>query len=211
MRKTTLKLIAFAAACGAVFANPAQAAEVYFIRGAFDVFSQGMNQMVSQLRARGVNARGLSNGQWGGIANDIIKRAKTGQVSYPIVVAGHSVGGQEAPRFSDKLWQAGIPVALVIGVDPGFAPPPPFHVGSPSVVDFWIPHSARGNPYKAAPGFQGTIRNVSIRDLGSTVDHVGIDKDPIVQSHIVAEVMAVVARKPAAEPANGAEATVVKQ
>ncbi len=97
------------------------------------------------------------------------------------MVAGHSVGGQEAPRFSDKLWQAGIPVALVIGVDPGFAPPPPFHVGSPSVVDFWIPHSARGNPYKAAPGFQGTIRNVSIRDLGSTVDHVGIDKDPIVQ------------------------------
>jgi len=182
-------------------AGSAKAEEVYFIRGAFNVFSQGMNQMVSQLRARGVNAKGLSNGQWSGIANDIIKRHKQGRVSFPIVVAGHSVGGQEAPRFSDKLWQAGIPVALVIGVDPGFAPPPKFSAGAPRVVNFWIPGSARGNPYKAAGAFQGSIRNVSIRDFGSTVDHVGIDKDPVVQRQIVAEVMATVARKPAAEEA----------
>jgi hypothetical protein len=203
--KSRLIPSAFAAALGlAVVAGSgaARAEEVYFIRGAFDVFSQGMNQMVSQLKARGVNARGLSNGQWGGVANDIIKRAKQGRVSYPIVVAGHSVGGQEAPRFSDKLWQAGIPVALAIGVDPGFAPPPKFNVGQTRVVNFWIPGSARGNPYKSGGAFQGSIRNVSIRDLGSTVDHVGIDKDPIVQRQIVAEVMATLAtKKPVAEEA----------
>lgn len=202
MRTLCLKSFVAAAALAAASALPAAAAEVYFIRGAFDVFSNGMNQMVSQLKARGVQARGLSNGQWSGVANDIIKRNARGAVSFPIVIAGHSVGGQEAPRFNDMLVKAGVPVALVIGVDPGFAPPPPFTAGTTRVVDFYIPNSARGNPYRAAGSFQGTIENRSIRSIGSKVDHVGIDKDPIVQAAIVAEVMAAVnayAKPPAAE------------
>jgi hypothetical protein len=198
MRTTRNAMVA--AAMFAASTLPAAAAEVYFIRGAFDVFSNGMNQMVSQLKARGVSARGLSNGQWSSVANDIIKRNAQGQVSFPIVIAGHSVGGQEAPQFNDKLWRAGVPVALVIGVDPGFAPPPPFTAGTTRVVDFYIPNTMRGNPYRSSASFQGTIENRSIRSLGSTVDHVGIDKDPIVQQAIIAEVMAAVnaAAKPVA-------------
>ena len=112
--------ITFSTVCAPGLAN---AAEVYFIRGFANVFSAGMNQMTNKLRARGVNAKALSNGQWRGVAADIIRRSKSGKVSYPIVIAGHSVGGQEAPRFSDALSKAGVKVALVIGVDPGFAPP----------------------------------------------------------------------------------------
>src|SRR5690606_277069 len=103
-----------------------------------NVFSRGMDQMTATLRSRGVNAKGLSNGQWSGVANDIIRRYKAGTASLPIVIAGHSVGGQEAPKFADTLAKAGVPVALVIGVDPGFAPPAPFTAGSPRVVNFWI-------------------------------------------------------------------------
>ena len=166
----------------------ANAAEVYFIRGFMNVFSRGMDQMTAQLRGRGVNAKSLSNGQWGGVANDIIKRFHQGRASCPIVIAGHSVGGQEAPKFADKLARAGVPVALVIGVDPGFAPPPPFTAGSPKVVNFWIKGSARGNPYRSTGGFHGSIQNIDIRSF-SNADHVGIDKDPRVQSRIVGQVM----------------------
>lgn len=165
----------------------ANAEEIYMIRGALNVFSRGMDQMTDQLRARGCNARDLSNGQWRGVARDIIERSKRGAVSYPIIIAGHSVGGQEAPRFSDALHEAGVPVALVVGVDPGWLPPPPFTAGNPLVINYWVGGSARGNPYKSKGGFSGTITNIDIRAF-SNADHVQIDKDASVQSRILANI-----------------------
>lgn len=171
--------------------SAAQAEEVYFIRGAMNVFSAGMNQMASKLKARGVNARTMSNGQWSGVARDIISRKKSGRVSYPIVIAGHSVGGQEAPRFADALAKAGVPVKLVIGIDPGWAAPPPFTAGSPRVVNFWVGGTTRGNPYRSTGGFRGSIQNIDIRAF-SNADHVQIDKDPKVQSRIIGLVMSAI-------------------
>ncbi len=164
--------------------SQANAEEIFFIRGAMNIFSAGMNHMTDRMKSRGHNAKSLSNGQWSGVARDIIKRSKSGRVSYPIVIVGHSVGGQEAPQFSDMLYKAGVPVALVIGVDPGWAAPPPFTTGSPRVVNFWVGGTSRGNPYKSTAGFSGTIQNVDIRAF-SKADHVQIDKDPQVQSRIL--------------------------
>ncbi|MCF6322147.1 MAG: hypothetical protein L3J32_10320 [Rhizobiaceae bacterium] len=178
-------LFAFATAVGTMniptFAN---AQEVFFIRGAMNIFSAGMNQMSDKVRARGVNSKTLSNGKWSAIAKDIIKRNRSGNVSFPIVIIGHSVGGQEAPKFNDMLAKAGIPVALVIGVDPGWAAPPPFTAGSTRVVNFWIGGTTRGNPYRSTAGFTGTIQNVDIRSF-SNADHVQIDKAPEIQSRIL--------------------------
>ncbi len=171
--------------------SEARAEEVYLIRGAFNVFSAGVNQMTKRLKSRGVNARALSNGQWSGIARDIINRNKTGRVSFPIIVAGHSVGGQEAPQFSDMLAKAGIPVALVIGIDPGWSAPPPFTAGSPRVVNFWVGGTSRGNPYRSTGGFRGSIQNIDIRSF-SNADHVQIDKDSRVQARILSLIMSTI-------------------
>lgn len=182
-----------AAACGlgtASTATTAAAEEIYMIRGAMNIFSRGMDQMTNRLRSAGCNAKDLSNGQWRGIARDIISRKDRGQVSYPIIIAGHSVGGQEAPRFSDTLYEAGIPVALVVGVDPGWAPPPPFTAGNPRVINYWVAGTSRGNPYRSTGGFNGQITNVDIRPF-SSADHVGIDKDPAVQSRILGNIRSV--------------------
>ena len=197
MRKSS-RLTAFAAAFAVMAtafmpAAPAQAEEVYLIRGFMNVFSRGMDQMAAQLRARGVNARSYSNGEWSRLAQDIISRHRQGRVSHPIIIAGHSVGGQEAPQMANTLANAGVPVALVVGVDPGFAAPPPFTAGSPRVVNFWIRGSARGNPYRSSGSFRGRIQNIDIRSF-SDADHVGIDKDPRVQSRIVGLIMATAGR-----------------
>ncbi len=184
-------LLAAAVTIGSVnVPTQANAEEVYFIRGALNVFSRGMNQMTNRLKRMGVNAKSLSNGQWSGIASNIIRRHKSGKISYPIVIAGHSVGGQEAPRFSDTLAKAGIPVKLVIGVDPGWAAPPPFTRGSPRVVNYWVGGTSRGNPYRSTGSFSGSIQNIDIRRF-SKADHVEIDKDPVVQSRIINLVLSV--------------------
>lgn len=183
----TIKGLALAAitALGTMSApSSVNAEEVFFIRGAMNVFSAGMNQMTDRLRSQGVNAKSLSNGQWSGIAQDIIKRNRAGRASFPIIIVGHSVGGQEAPRFNDMLAKAGVPVALVIGVDPGWAAPPKFTAGSTRVVNFWVGGSSRGNPYKSTGSFTGTIQNIDIRAF-TNANHTQIDKDAKVQSKIL--------------------------
>lgn len=163
--------------------TPAKAAEVYMIRGFMNVFSDGMNQMTRQLQSNGIRARAISNGAWPDVANDIIRRAKQKQVSYPIIIAGHSLGGVEAPRFANALGAAGIPVELVIGLDPGFPQPPAFGKGAKRVINYKIPS---GKNYRKGAGFSGTISTIDVSKYGT--DHVGIDKNKSVQSLVIAQI-----------------------
>ncbi len=166
-----------------ILSAPAAAEEVYMIRGFLNVFSDGMNQMTRQLQSKGIRARAISNGAWQDVANDIIRRSKQKKVSYPIVIAGHSLGGVEAPRFANTLGAAGVPVALVIGLDPGFPQPPAFRKGTKRVVNYKIPS---GKNYRKGAGFKGTITTVDVSKYGT--DHVGIDKNKKVQSLVIGQI-----------------------
>ncbi|MDJ0614861.1 MAG: hypothetical protein QNJ29_14430 [Rhizobiaceae bacterium] len=163
--------------------SPAKAEEVYMIRGFLNVFSDGMNQMTRQLAAKGIRARAISNGAWQDVASDIIRRAKQKKVSYPIVIAGHSLGGVEAPRFANALGRAGVPVALVIGLDPGFPQPPAFGKGAKRVINYKIPS---GKNYRRGAGFSGSIKTIDVSKYGT--DHVGIDKNKNVQSLVISQI-----------------------
>ncbi len=177
-------LIVGAVTTASMSAPAAIAEEVYMIRGFMDVFSAGMNQMTYRLVKSGVNAKALSNGEWRGIANDIIRRSKNDKVSHPIIIAGHSLGGVEAADFANKLGQAGVKVSLVIGLDPGFKKPNRFGPGIKRVVNYKIPS---GQNYRAGSGFSGKIRTIDVSKYG--VDHVGIDKNAKVQSLVVSRII----------------------
>ncbi|MCF6321746.1 MAG: hypothetical protein L3J32_08275 [Rhizobiaceae bacterium] len=162
-------------------AVPAFSEEVYMIRGFMNVFSRGMDQMTRRLKASGVRARVIANGDWQGLAQNIISRARRGKVSYPIVIVGHSLGGVEAPKFANALAKGGVKVGLVIGLDPGFANPNPFGPNVAQVVNYKIPS---GNNYRRGRGFNGRLQNITING----VDHVGIDKNARVQRLVIARI-----------------------
>lgn len=186
LKKTIMGTVLGTAIIGsAITVTPAAAEEVYMIRGFLNVFSAGMNQMTTKLKRAGVRASSHSNGEWSKIADDIIRRNKRGKVSFPIVVAGHSLGGVELPQFANKLGQAGIPVKLVIGLDAGFANPQPFRRGAQTVIHYKI---ANGNTFRRGVGFKGKMYSEVIRG----VDHVGIDKSPTVQRKVIGKILAVV-------------------
>jgi len=195
MLKSTISAVFALAVATTGIAAPkmASAEEVYVLRGAFDVFSAGMNQMTRRMQSRGINAKAYSNGRWSGLADNIIQRHKRGAVSFPIVIMGHSVGGQEASAMANKLGKAGVPVKLVVGFDPGFARPQPFQYGSPRVVNFYIAGQPRGHPYRAVSGFSGSINNINIKSF-TNADHVAIDKDAKVQARALAVVYAAVGK-----------------
>ncbi len=183
--KLPVRHLLLAAAIGFAMpvADSAVAEEVYMVRGFANVFSRGMDQMTRQLRARGIRARSMGNGEWRGVADDIIRRSKQGRVSHPIIIAGHSLGGVEAPDFANALGSAGVPVALVIGLDPGFPVPSSFGPGIKHVVNYKIPS---GQDYRRGRGFNGKLETIDVSRYG--VDHVGIDKSPGVQRLVVARI-----------------------
>ena len=162
---------------------PARAEEVYMIRGYMDVFSAGMNQMTTRLKRFGIHATSHSNGDWRGLAKNIIRRSKLGKVSHPIVIVGHSLGGVEVPKFANALARGGVKVDLAIGLDPGFAAPNAFGPGVKQVINYKIPS---GQHYRAGKGFNGRIKTIDVSRYG--VDHVGIDKSPRVQNLVISRI-----------------------
>lgn len=189
MRPVTsvIRTTVFAAVLSAtsLMTSPAAAEEVYMIRGFLNIFSDGMNQMTRKLRSRGIRATAISNGDWRGIAQKIIRRSKQKKVSYPIVIVGHSLGGVEAPDFANTLGAAGVPVALVIGLDPGFRSPNRFGRGAKRVINYKIPS---GKNYRRGRGFKGRITTIDVSKFG--VDHVGIDKNRNVQRLVIQKIRA---------------------
>ena len=150
------------------------AAEVYLMRGGFDVFSIGMNEMAETLKKEGIDAKAQSFASWKFVADDIIKRSKTKSVSYPIVYLGHSFGADAGPDFANYLGKNGIQVDLVIGFDALSSKT--LGPGAKKVINYCT-HT--GGRYTAGQGFRGKITEVDVTKFG--VNHFNIEQADRVQ------------------------------
>lgn len=164
------------------------AAEVYLIRGGFDIFSVGMNEMAKELKAKGINASAHSSMAWKGIADDIIKRSKEKKVSYPIIFLGHSLGADAGPKFANYLGENGIAVDLVIGFDATGRRV--FTKGAKKVINY---RSSAMGPYVKGPGFRGTLTEVDVSKYG--VNHFTIEQNKEVQKLAMAAVASTLRRR----------------
>ena len=167
----------------------ARAEEVYFIRGGFDIFSVGMNDMANELKAKGIKASSHSIMAWKGIADDIIRRSKIKKgVSYPIIFLGHSLWADAAPEFANYLGENGVIVDLVIGLDATGRRV--FSKGAKKVINY---RSSAMGPYVKGPGFRGTITEVDVSKFGA--NHFTVEKVKGVQDLALAAVMSQLRRR----------------
>lgn len=184
------KIPFFAALC-LFLASPGavRAEEVYFIRGGFDIFSVGMNDMANELKAKGIKASAHSIMAWKGIADDIIKRSKVKKgVSYPIIFLGHSLGADAAPEFANYLGEHGIAVDLVIGFDATGRRV--FNKGAKKVINY---RSSAMGPYVKGPGFRGTLTEVDVSKYGA--NHFTIEQVEEVQKLAMTAVLSQLRRR----------------
>jgi len=184
------KIPFFAALCF-FLASPgaARAEEVYLIRGGFDIFSVGMNEMANELKAKGIKASAHSIMAWKGIADDIIRRSKIKKgVSYPIIFLGHSLGADAAPQFANYLGEHGIAVDLVIGFDATGRRV--FNKGAKKVINY---RSSAMGPYVKGPGFRGTLTEVDVSKFGA--NHFTIEQVREVQDLAIAAVLSQLRRR----------------
>lgn len=150
--------------------------EVYSMRGLLNVFSRGMDTMASKLRAKGYDAISYNHSNWQPIADDIVRRNKKGKVSYPIIIMGHSLGGNEASTMANYLGKRGIKIAYVATYDPTETRSVGKNIST--VVNFYLPNGR--NTIGRQSGFKGKLTNIDVSDM-TDIKHTNIEKNKKLQ------------------------------
>ncbi len=176
-------------------ATPTKAASVYLMRGFLGVFSLGMDRLDASLRANGVKTRILGHTGWPSVVSEILaEQALHPGQHVPVVIVGHSLGGNAALQAAYALGRQGFPVDLVVTVDPTMSRPI-----SP-VVKRYLNIYMSGDAFGAKLAASGkTIANDDIRANPtlnkSGVNHFTMDENPVVQQQIIQEVMRTLGRR----------------
>jgi len=160
---------------------------VIVLRGLANVFSRGMDKLAKDFKALGIPVLLSNHSRWQMIAADLIKEYKANpKETAPIILIGHSLGGDASIVMSNWLAQNGVPVRFVVIFD-AVAQTHPIIGGVQEVLNFYKP-KGYGQEVKAAASFRGEIRNVDLTDR-KDINHVNIDEDPVLQAEVTADVV----------------------
>ena len=170
----------------------AQPTRVYLLRGLWNVWSYGMDDLANKLRGAGVEAVVVNHSAWPQIADTLIRQRASGEYTGPIALVGHSLGGDDVIRTAQALGAAGVPVDLLVPVDAVTPLEVPANVVR--AINVYQANNGWGQPLRPAAGFRGTFTNADLesnrRDLREVnTTHTSIDKGPKVHAEIIREVM----------------------
>jgi len=182
--------------------------KVLVVRGAFTVFSLGLDTLASKLRQHGcdvtVSTAATSSINMGVILKEVKKNPNVG----PIVLVGHSRGGLLAPDLAREAREMGIAVDLIVVIDNTWDATVPNNVRR--AVNFY--HT---NPFGVMHGqiLKSESKNVDLqnvdigklpgRDSAGYIDHFNIEESTWVQDLAIREVLHVCRR--ASDPVQEAQ------
>lgn len=179
--RLAVALVALAACCAAR-ADP----QVFFLRGWFGVFSTGMDRMAGALRDRGIPAEAVGHLAWRSTVDRILEARAKGSPG-PIVLVGHSQGGNNIIDMARELEKHSVRVDLLVTLAPFLQDPVPANVAR--AINYYQ-SPGWGTPLAPDPDFKGELVNVDVGDAGTF--HVNIDKNRRIQAEIVAAIVALV-------------------
>jgi len=160
---------------------------VIVLRGLANIFSRGMDKLAKDLKALGVPVTLSNHSRWQTISAQLIKDYKANpKETAPIILIGHSLGGDASIVMSNWLAQNGVPVRFVVIFD-AVAQTHPITGGVAEVLNFYKP-KGYGQEVKGASSFRGEIRNVDLTER-KDINHVNIDEDPVLQAEVTADVV----------------------
>lgn len=156
--------------------------EVYLLRGLANVFSRGMDTMGAKMVRAGLDARVYNHSVWKSLADNIIARSKKKQVSYPIIIMGHSLGGNAATLMAKYLGENNVKVQYVVAFDPTVTS----YVGKNinRVINFYLPNDSNSNVVKTIPGFRGAVKNINVKGVRG-LTHTTIEKDSNFHNQVI--------------------------
>lgn len=183
----SLTLLAHSTGAGAAqTAAPARAYDhVFLLRGAFNVFSLGMDEIADKLQRPGVRTTVANFLSWQSLADQAAAEYKSGQVR-AIIIVGHSSGANAIADMTTRLGQLGVPVKLAIGLDPTSRVVASGHVDR--YINYYIANGM-GNAVVRGRQFTGTLQNVDV-EKDPALNHFNIDKNRALQARVLSEICA---------------------
>ena len=164
------------------------ATQVYFIRGFMGIFSTGFDTMAKSLAKHKVQAKVYGHLSGSAVRARIAKQYAQSKRHKPIILVGHSFGGNAAFEVASGLRKDNIPVELVITVDPTRAGPLSKNVKR--YVNYYFSGNGLGSKLKPRSGVSGSrIKNIDMRKrddvVGEGDDHWTVTNNDAIQSEIL--------------------------
>ena len=184
---------------------------VFLLRGLWDVFSLGLDDLAHELNAQGLPATSISGPDWYPLAQRLQADYTNGEIR-PLVLVGHSYGADDAVALARYLADQGVPVALLALVDATNPPAIPSNVDRcmqwfiPMQLADLAPHDFAGNPVIAAPGNEHTIIENLVFSAGLSprthgANHFNIEEHAYLHELVIAEIQSLVSQGASAAPA----------
>src|SRR6516165_8173093 len=176
--------ILVAACLAAAAANEAVASEphgrAYLFRGLIGLIGWGMDELATRINRTGVQANIDAHLMWRSMADQAISDYR--RDPKPITAIGHSIGGDAAVDFAERLEAAHVPVSLLVTYDPNRSA----H-SIPANVHRYINlyHMLGGGDLAPAHGFHGNYASYNLKNRTEII-HVNLDKFPHIQELLAA-------------------------
>jgi hypothetical protein len=180
------------------YTDAPRAGSVYLIRGWVGAFSGGIDDLSKELGEQGVTARVFQNDQCAELARTMAERYKAAADPEPICMMGHSYGADDSIIIARELDKVGVPVDLIITMDPVNETTVPKNVKV--CYNYYMPgvikqsNFLQGMALKQDEGATGKLFNVNLNDNGRELretmsNHIDIDKGPKLHRRIVEQVL----------------------
>ena len=98
-------------------ASPSRGGSHLYVLLGLNNNSPGLSEFGGSIAQRGIPTTIRNYGEWPALAQDAIQQYQNGRLR-SIMIVGHSLGGSAAVDMAAELGRAGIPVQLVVTLDP---------------------------------------------------------------------------------------------
>ena len=168
----------------------------YLFRGFIGVLDWGMDELAQRINGTGVPATVNSYLVWRGVADQAIGDYR--RDPEPIAIIGHSLGGDAAVAFAERLAAVGIPVSLLVTYDPTrFASNLPPNVER--YINLYRSHSVLGSgDVVQGRDFHGHYASFDLKDRPG-IYHTNMEKVRDIQDQLVSKIAALAATRVSAE------------
>ncbi len=174
-----------AAGKAAPAAAPRPQNHVYLLRGAFNIFSLGMDEIASRVERMGVATTVTNYLGWESLADEAAAAYKSGRIKN-IILVGHSSGATAVTEMAARLGQLGVPVKLAIGLDPTTHMTATGNVAR--YVNYYVA-GGLGTSVDKGKQFTGNLSNVDL-ERNHNIGHFNIDKSRAVQDLVIRDIRA---------------------
>jgi hypothetical protein len=185
LRRCWIGLIVTLALAGS---DDAFAAEnrVILLRGYLGLFSNGLDELADELKAKGFDVEVRKHLYWTDVVNDILRDRAAGKIG-TLTFIGHSQGGNDAIEIATALQVSHVGVDLIVTLAPVYPKPVPANVAR--AIDYYQA-GGWGSPLTPGQGFRGALANHNVAG-DQNISHFNIANNPGIRAAVVREIEAV--------------------